>query len=109
MAGILTISSANLTVRECLLVFTAPNVLSLPYGKVSVTMIIRDASDFGMAIREARLAQGLRQTDLAVASGCGERFIIDLEKGKPTCELQKAMIVARMLGMSICSRRPNEI
>lgn len=71
-------------------------------------MIIRGAEDFGRAIRQARLAQGLRQTDLAAASGCGERFIIDLERGKPTCELEKALVVARMLGILINSQLPDE-
>ena len=71
-------------------------------------MIIRSTQDFGRAIREARLAQGLRQIDLAAASGCGERFIIDLEKGKPTCELEKALIVARMLGILIQAQTPGE-
>ncbi len=72
-------------------------------------MIIQSAQDFGKAVREARIAQGLRQLDLATASGCGERFIVDLERGKPTCELEKALVVARMLGLLIRSKAPDEI
>lgn len=64
-------------------------------------MIIRDSKDFGEIIRTARISQKLRQIDLAVAAGCGERFVIDLEKGKPTCELEKALYVAKMLGLKL--------
>lgn len=72
-------------------------------------MIIRTTQDFGQAIRDARLTQGLRQIDLAAASACGERFIIDLERGKPTCELEKALIVARMLGIALHSQTPGSM
>jgi y4mF family transcriptional regulator len=64
-------------------------------------MIIRDSKDFGEIIRTTRISQKLRQIDLAVAAGCGERFVIDLEKGKPTCELEKALYVAKMLGLKL--------
>jgi HTH-type transcriptional regulator / antitoxin HipB len=62
-------------------------------------MIISDSKDLGEIIRATRTSQKLRQIDLALAAGCGERFIIDLEKGKPTCELEKALYVAKMLGL----------
>lgn len=65
------------------------------------TTRIRTAFDFGALIRRARQGQGLKQVDLATASGTGERFIVDLERGKPTCELEKALHVARMLGIKI--------
>jgi HTH-type transcriptional regulator / antitoxin HipB len=64
-------------------------------------MTIRNARDLGEIIRTTRNSQKLRQIDLATAAGCGERFIIDLEKGKPTCELEKALYVAQMLGIKI--------
>ncbi|MBX9770881.1 MAG: helix-turn-helix domain-containing protein [Candidatus Obscuribacterales bacterium] len=71
-------------------------------------MKIKNAHEFGQLIREARQAQNLRQVDLAAASGCGERFIIDLEKGKPTCELEKAFSVAQMLGISLEAKSPSK-
>lgn len=88
-------------------------MLYLLYGKLVVAMldilgailmnhaVLRTSEEFGKLIRAARLKQGLTQVDLATASGTGERFIIDLEKGKPTCELNKALHVARMLGIKI--------
>lgn len=64
-------------------------------------MEILTAGDLGTQIRHARKEQGLTQADLAGASGVGVRFVIDLEAGKPTCELEKALKVARMLGLHL--------
>lgn len=64
-------------------------------------MIIQSAADLGKLIRQARLRQKLKQTDLATTSGTGERFIVDLERGKATCELGKALHVARVLGIKL--------
>jgi DNA-binding XRE family transcriptional regulator len=42
---------------------------------------------------------GLRQDDLALTSGVGRTFLIDLEAGKPTCQLGKSLVVAITLGL----------
>lgn len=55
----------------------------------------------GQLIRSTRKALGVTQRDLAMTSGTGLRFIIDLEKGKPTCHLGKALVVLRTLGIKI--------
>jgi len=55
----------------------------------------------GQLIRSTRKALGVTQRDLAMTSGTGLRFIIDLEKGKPTCHLGKALAVLRTLGIKI--------
>lgn len=56
---------------------------------------------FGNLVRERREALGLRQDQLALATGVGRRFIIDLEAGKPTCQLGKALQVAEAVGLRI--------
>ena len=48
-----------------------------------------------------RKAQGMTQPQLAMACGTGIRFIVDLEAGKETCQLGKALLVAQMLGLNI--------
>ena len=55
-------------------------------------------SDIGTIVRTARNAQGLRQDELAGAAGVGLRFIVDLEAGKPTAQLGKALQVLEALG-----------
>jgi y4mF family transcriptional regulator len=60
-----------------------------------------DSIHFGQAIRTARKAQGLRQDQLAGAAGVGVRFIVDLEAGKASAHLGKALQVAAALGLKI--------
>lgn len=55
----------------------------------------------GQLIRKTRKAQGLTQQDLALVCGTGERFIIDLEKGKPTCQFAKVLHVIQTLGINM--------
>ena len=57
--------------------------------------------DFGMTVRALRRAQDLTQADLALTSGTNRRFIIELERGKPTCQLGKALRVLATLGASL--------
>jgi HTH-type transcriptional regulator/antitoxin HipB len=55
----------------------------------------------GALIRQTRKAQKLTQAQLALVCGTGTRFIIELEKGKPTCEFAKVLKVIQMLGITI--------
>jgi HTH-type transcriptional regulator / antitoxin HipB len=41
---------------------------------------------------------GVTQKALALTSGTGLQFIIELEKGKETCEIGKALTVLNTLG-----------
>lgn len=63
--------------------------------------MIRSAREFGALIKEKRKALGWTQTELATRSGTGERFIVELESGKPSCQLEKALIVARTVGLEL--------
>lgn len=57
------------------------------------------AARFGALVRERREQLGLRQEDLVFTTGIGRRFIIELEAGKPSCQLGKALAVAIALGL----------
>jgi len=70
------------------------------------TMIIHDANSLGQAIRQQRHRLKVTQKDLAMATGTGLRFIIDLEKGKPTCQLGKALEIVGALGLKLEIREP---
>jgi len=58
-----------------------------------------NALRFGKLIRERREALGMRQDDLALATGVGRRFVIDLEAGKPSCQLGRSLVVATAVGL----------
>jgi y4mF family transcriptional regulator len=60
-------------------------------------------------IRKHRKALGMSQVDLAGASGLGVRFIGDLERGKPTCEIGKTLQVLTMLGIELQVRTRTDI
>jgi len=64
-------------------------------------MQIKTTSDFGNLVRVTRKLLNMTQPELAGACGTGLRFIVDLEKGKPTCEIEKVLTVASMLGIRI--------
>jgi HTH-type transcriptional regulator/antitoxin HipB len=55
----------------------------------------------GTLIRKTRKKMGVTQKDLALTSGTGLRFIIDLEKGKSTCEIGKILTVLQTLGIKL--------
>jgi y4mF family transcriptional regulator len=71
-------------------------------------MKIEDSKSFGTAVKAYRKSQKLTQEKVANYSNVGTRFIVDLEKGKPTCELDKALHVAKMLGIKFDIQLENE-
>lgn len=64
-------------------------------------MIIRNALDFGKAIRENRKQLGYTQGEVADMCDVGTMFVSQLENGKPTAQLDKAIRVANMVGIDI--------
>lgn len=64
-------------------------------------MVIVTAKQFGGIIKKIRKQLKLSQIELAAACGVGPRFVRELEQGKPTCELEKALLVASMLGLKL--------
>ncbi len=76
-----------------------------PVPSHSVRVVIDSPAEFGRQVRTRRLALGLSQRDLALAVGTGERFIVELEAGKPTVQLGKALAAARGVGMNLIAAR----
>ncbi len=54
--------------------------------------------DIGQTVKNERRAQGLRQDQLAAVAGVGVRFLVDLERGKPTAQIGKTLDVLAALG-----------
>jgi len=59
------------------------------------------ASAFGSLIRSRRKALNMRQDELALATGVGRRFLIELEAGKSSCQLGRSLLVADALGLKL--------
>jgi y4mF family transcriptional regulator len=68
---------------------------------------IIDSKSFGLLIRAERKAQNLTQEQLAGLTGVGVRFVRELEGGKESCQIDRALQVATALGLivSIAGRR----
>jgi y4mF family transcriptional regulator len=62
---------------------------------------ISTTQTLGAALRAARKRMGLTQSELALASGVGVRFLVDLEAGKPTVRLTQVLRVVDALGGSL--------
>src|SRR4051812_4000262 len=56
---------------------------------------------FGSLIRSRRKSAKVRQDQLALAAGVGRRFVIDLEAGKPSCQLGRSLLIAEALGIRL--------
>lgn len=63
-------------------------------------------AQLGEWIKLTRTRLGVTQETLAMSAGTGMRFIVDLEKGKPTCQLGKAITVLNTLGIQIILTSP---
>ncbi|MFA7243307.1 MAG: type II toxin-antitoxin system Y4mF family antitoxin [Sulfuricellaceae bacterium] len=68
---------------------------SLPFGKIS------SPDELASAVRARRKALGLTQADLAGLAHTGNRFIVDLERGKPTLRIEKVLVVLALLGLEL--------
>jgi len=55
----------------------------------------------GRIVRQTRKEQGLTQEQLAATTGVGVRFIRELEQGKESCHIGKALTVVSMLGIDV--------
>lgn len=60
----------------------------------------------GALVRESRKGLKVTQKDLALTSGTGLRFIIDLEKGKETCQIGKVLTVLQTIGVKVTLTPP---
>jgi len=74
----------------------------IPEGEIFMMTKIDTPISLGLAARTARKRLGLTQPQLALASGVGVRFIVELEAGKPTLRLENVLRVLHALGGNLC-------
>ncbi len=63
--------------------------------------MITDTKEFGQVLRQRRKALGYTQAFISEFSGFSVTFISDLENGKSTAELGKALYLANLLGLDV--------
>ena len=64
-------------------------------------MKIYDSGMFGRALKQRRKEMKYTQGDISELTGFSVSFISDLENGKPTAEIGKAIYLANVLGLDI--------
>ena len=83
------------------------NAVIFPNGNFGERETLRyTPQQIGSLIRATRKSLGVTQKDLALTSGTGLRFVIDLEKGKETCEIGKALTILHTLGIKLSLTPP---
>lgn len=76
--------------------------VKLPNGNQTVSPhVIHSAAELGGVARRQRQMLGLKQGDVAGLGNTGNRFMVDLERGKPTLQLQKTLDVLDLLGLEV--------
>jgi HTH-type transcriptional regulator / antitoxin HipB len=77
----------------------------LPSGNDPVMgTAVRSSVELGAVVREQRKRLALTQLDIAGLGNTGNRFIVELESGKPTVQLQKVLQVLDLLGLELVVR-----
>lgn len=64
-------------------------------------MIITNTSEFGQILRSRRKKLNYTQSQVSEITGFSTSFISELENGKETAELGKAIYLATMLGIDL--------
>ena len=67
-------------------------------------VVIRSSAELGAVIRAQRKRLVLKQLDIAGLGNTGNRFVVELEGGKPTVQLQKVLDVVALLGLELVVR-----
>ena len=68
---------------------------------------VRTSQELGALITQVRQSQALLQSDVAGLAGTGNCFIDDLERGKPTLQLQKVLDTLDLMGLEVVVQRKN--
>jgi y4mF family transcriptional regulator len=81
-----------------------PSITPLGNSAPSNESVVKSSMELGVLVREQRRALALKQLDVAGLGNTGNRFIVDLERGKPTVQLQKVLDVLDLLGLDVVVR-----
>jgi HTH-type transcriptional regulator/antitoxin HipB len=73
------------------------------------TVKIQSTKDLGNLVREFRVAQKMTQADILGLANTGNRFIVELENGKPTVQFQKVLDVLETLGLEMVIQKKGNI
>lgn len=76
-----------------------------PQTSPAISVQVRTSQELGEFIKQYRTSQKILQADIVGLANTGNRFVVDLEKGKPTLQLQKVLDVLDLIGLEVIVRR----
>mgnify|MGYP001793204108 CR=1 FL=1 len=77
--------------------------------KLGQPVKIKSTKDLGSLVREYRDFQKMTQADILGLANTGNRFIVDLENGKPTLQFQKILDVLDTLGLEVLIQKKGSL
>jgi len=83
---------------------TSNKIIPIGHFLTGTDQVIQSTAELGQLARERRQQIALTQLDVAGLSNTGNRFIVELEQGKPTLQLQKVLDVLNLLGLEVVIR-----
>jgi len=69
---------------------------------------IATPEDLGLMIRAVRKSTNVRQDDLSAVAGVSRQFAIDVERGKPTAQVGRVLLLLQELGITLTADIPDE-
>ncbi|MBK1669174.1 hypothetical protein CKO28_14145 [Rhodovibrio sodomensis] len=66
---------------------------------------LKTAGDIGKLVRERRRELGMTQDEFAGLANVGRRFLVELEKGKPTLQIDRVLSVLQACGYDLYGHR----
>ena len=82
-------------------VISAALLVEVRRGQVDDNLLSGDAESFGLALKQRRKEMNYTQREISDLTGFSISFISDLENGKSTAEIGKAIYLANVLGLDI--------
>lgn len=71
-------------------------------------MIISNTRELGLLLRQRREGLGLTQSQAASEIGASRQWVIQIEAGKPTAEVDRVLKLIRVLGLRLDVREVGE-
>ena len=78
------------------------------YTNDDSAMIISNSKQLGILLRQRREGLSLTQADAAQAIGASRQWLIQVEAGKPTAEVDRVLKLDRVLGLRLDIREVGE-
>lgn len=72
---------------------------------IPISAKIKSPEELGALLRQCRQEKNMTQLDIAGLANTGNRFIGDLENGKPTVQLHLVLKILDLLGLEVIVQR----